>query len=265
MKKKKITKKNSGVRKNTKTDAVLSEFISISSHQLLTPVSTIKWYLEQLLSDTENLTDKQTEYLELINRANVRTIRLVNYLLNAARVDSGRLIIEPKPTLIATFVNEIVDELEEEIKSKHQTVTIHAKNLPTMNLDQDIYKYIVRNLITNANKYSPKYSDIKLNISIDDNDLITQVKDSGYGIPKEDQKKIFQKFARAGNIKKIIPDGNGLGLYVVKQLCDMFDGRVWFESIEEEGTSFWFTVPLYGMKQKEGSLKLSFSGDIENL
>lgn len=247
------------ITKAKQVDKMKTEFISLASHQLRTPLSAMKWFLEMLLNgDAGKLTTEQTEFVNNVEQSNNRMIELVNSLLNVSRIESGRIIIEPIPTNLAELVEEVRKEMIPKLTEKKQNliITIHAE-LPLIPLDQKLMRQVYINLLTNAIKYSPIEGEISVTISKENDTIITQVSDSGCGIPLSEQSLIFSKFYRATNAIKKETEGNGLGLYLVKSIIDSSGGKVWFTSKEGEGSSFFFQTPLVGMMQKDGEVRMN--------
>ncbi|MDD5430794.1 MAG: ATP-binding protein, partial [Candidatus Pacebacteria bacterium] len=128
----------------------------------------------------------------------------------------------------------------------------YSKNLLNINADLNIMRMVLQNLISNAVKYTTKGGRISVKISKEEKNFTIEVSNTGYGIPKNQQDKIFTKLFRADNAREIDPEGNGLGLYIVKSIINSAGGKIWFNSVENETTTFYVSIPIQGMEKKEG-------------
>ncbi len=248
------------ITKEKQIDQAKTEFVSLASHQLRTPLSAINWYTEMILAgDVGKLNKELKEYLEEIYDSNHRMIDLVNSLLNVSRIELGTFAIDSVKVDLKQVINGVEKELEQKISSKK---LLYKKNIsqkvPKNYIgDKKLLNIIFQNLLSNAVKYTPDKGKINLTVGVKETKLIITVEDTGYGIPKKAQHQIFQKLFRADNIREKDTDGTGLGLYIIKAIVEQSKGKIWFESKENKGTKFFIELPLSGMKKKEGSKPLS--------
>lgn len=235
------------ITKLKELDRAKSEFVSVASHQLKTPVAGIKWMLESILKNKENnLTEKQKIDLNDVYENNERMISLINDLLSISRIDSG------KYAMLNLAKSDIVSIIERAIKdTSHfaltRKVVINFKNyLPEkylLNIDQDKIYQAILNLITNSIKYSKSDGGVsEIVTEIKNGEFIFSIKDNGIGIPIQNQRHIFEKFYRAENASTSQANGSGLGLYIGKYFIESHNGKVWFRSKEGVGTTFTFTL-----------------------
>lgn len=245
------------VSKEQALDKAKTEFVSLASHQLRTPLSAINWFSEMLLhEDAGKLNKDQHEYLREIYEGNQRMIELVDSLLNVSRLEVGKLRNDPKPTSMQELAESLHKELQTSILNKGIDYTSHIPaKLPTVFADPKLLRMVVQNLLSNAVKYTTEKGKVTLVMreaspaDIADklnpgHYLYIGVTDNGYGIPVAQQDKIFQKLFRADNVRKLDVEGTGLGLYIVKEVAEKFGGAIWFESEEGKGTTFHVLIPF---------------------
>lgn len=245
------------ITKEKEIDKAKSEFVSVASHQLRTPLTTIKWYLEEILAHKEKLDKKQTSYLNEVYAGSKRMVNLVNALLNASRLELGSVAIDVSKVDVTKIINLVLQDLHQQIKEKHITVSEnYAKQLPLITADDKLLTIIIQNVLSNAVKYNKTNGKISITITHHKNEFLISVADTGYGIPQNQQAKIFSRMFRADNARNIEPDGTGLGLYIIKEIVDSVGGKIWFESKENVGTTMHISLPASGMHQKAGSTEL---------
>lgn len=247
------------ISKEKEIDRAKSEFVSLASHQLRTPLSTTSWYAEMLLSgDVGKITPAQRKYLEEVYHANQRMVELVNALLNVSRIELGTFAIEPELVDITRIGREALSELKPQIAERKLSVTTKFESgFPKMQADPRLTRIIFQNLLTNAVKYTPERGKVTIAVERKGPDALITISDTGFGIPESARPKIFTKLFRADNVQERESDGTGLGLYIVKAIVDAAGGTIRFDSVENKGTTFFVTLPLSGMRQKTGSKGLT--------
>ena len=226
-------------------DKAKNEFIPIISHQLRTLLSVISWYTEMLIDgDAGKLSAKQKKYLKTIYSGNQHMVELLNSLLNVSKIELGALAVEPEATNIVDLTSSVVSEQKIGINQKKINFSVvYEKNIPILHADPKLLRMIIQNLLSNAVKYTSENGQIKVSYSrYNDEFILLKVSDTGFGIPKSQQSKIFTKLFRADNAKLKDSEGTGLGLYIVKSVVDKIGGKVWFESKENKGTTFYVLI-----------------------
>ena len=226
-------------------DRQKDELLSIVSHQLATPITSIKWYVEMMLDgDLGKLNSKQEEHVKSMRSIAVDLTDLVSMILDVSRIQLGRMKIEKQKLDLNEFFKEILEVIEPKAKEKGVNFIVSVpKKLPVAMLDKRYTRMTIENLLTNAVKYTPAKGNVSMKVELRGNILYCEVKDTGCGIPKADQDKIFGKLFRASNVRNSI-DGNGFGLYVAKGAIEAQAGKIWFESEENRGTSFFIQLPI---------------------
>ena len=227
-------------------DTAKTEFVSLASHQLRTPLTAVEWNTELLLTEqSQNLSKEQTVSLQEIKAGTERMIELVESLLDTSRIELGTFSINPEMTDVLVLADTALLELHSSIAAKHlQVEKKYDVKKSKVIIDPQLVRMVVQNLLSNAVKYTPPEGKISLEIKTRDEELMIQVTDSGYGIPKSAQRKIFTKLFRAENVSTLDVGGTGLGLYIVKSLIDVAGGSIEFKSEEGKGTMFSVILPL---------------------
>lgn len=225
-----------------------SEFVSVASHQLRTPLTSIRLFTEMLLDESVGkINPDQRDYVDSMYKSALNMIQLVNNLLNLSRIEAGKLEVNLKQTNFKVLITDIIKEVDALAKEKKCIINFIApkKDIGEQITDPSLLRQVIHNLITNAIKYSvPEKCGIDIGFQKKGRNLILNIKDSGIGIPKDMHERMFTKFFRAGNAVKVDTDGNGLGLYIAKTIVDGLNGRIWFDSIENRGTTFFIELPV---------------------
>lgn len=238
-------------------DKAKSEFVSLASHQLRTPLTATNWFCEMLLDGTGGkLTKRQHELLAQLYDSNRRMVALVNSLLNVSRIEAGKFSIEPSIIDLPEFVDGLLSEYHHRIENKRLLVETDYDDVDGYRGDPKLIRIILENYLLNAINYTPDKGRITITLAKTDTEIHISIKDTGYGIPKGEQAKIFSKLFRGSNIRKVETEGSGLGLYLVKTLVEQVGGRVWFESVEKKGSVFFAALPIEGMTQRKGTAEL---------
>jgi two-component system sensor histidine kinase VicK len=225
------------------TERAQKEFVSLASHQLRTPITSIKWNAEIIMSNQD--IDKEVAMAANdIYKESHRMEKLINSLLNLSRIDLGKIKFIAQDINLSEYIESLLKTLQSEIELKNIKVEKDILLTDSIKNDPVYIDIIFSNILYNAIKYTNKNGVIKINIEKKSNKLLLIISDNGIGIPKSQQSQIFSRLFRADNAKTYQPDGNGLGLYVVKKLIELMKGNIWFESEENQGTKFFLELPI---------------------
>jgi len=230
-------------------EKIKSEFVSLAAHQLRTPLSAIKWTLKMLLDgDLGEITEEQRDFIEKTYQSNERMIGLINDLLDITRIEEGRYLSKPVLASFEEIVTSVLDFCQQEIIRKEINLELEKPQikLPQASMDVEKIKLVVQNLIENAIKYTPLGGKITVSVGYreDKKEIIFSVKDTGVGIPEDQQSRVFTKFFRGANVMRMETEGSGLGLFISKNIIEAHGGKIWFESKEGQGTTFYMVLPV---------------------
>lgn len=230
-------------------EKVKDEFIGIAAHELRTPLAVIKGFAQMLIMQTSRgngpaLADWQTEAIADIDLATSRLVELTEDLLDVTRLQAGRLELQREPTDLVALVKRMVARFK--LTPENHRITVNAaQEYLVCNLDSRRIEQVFSNLINNATKYSPMGGDITITLDADQRYALFSIQDHGIGIPQRQHKRIFSRFMRADNTQMHNIGGTGLGLYLCRELVERHEGRIWFKSVEGEGSTFYVSLPLY--------------------
>ncbi len=228
-------------------DRAKSEFVTLAAHQLRTPASAVKWALQTLLEgDIGDLNKKQKELIKETYETNDKAIKLVTDLLNVAQIEEGKYLSDMALSDIKEVIQSLIDDRRKEIEQKKLNFEFKKpkEQLPKVMIDTIKMKIAIGNILNNAIKYTPSGGRIIISLKGNEKEIEIQIIDTGLGILQYEQEKVFTKFFRGVNIKKIDTEGTGLGLYIAKNIVEAHGGRIWFESEEDRGTTFYLTIPV---------------------
>ena len=232
-------------RKLRLMDRTKDDFISMASHQLRTPLTSVKGYVSMVLdNDAGKITPTQRKLLTQAFISSQRMTYLISDLLNVSRLRTGKFIIEPSPVNLAKVIEEEIDQLQETAKGRSLELTYKRPDeFPDLMLDETKIRQVIMNFVDNAIYYTPAGGHITVNLDQKPESIELTVVDDGMGVPRREQHHLFTKFYRARNAKKARPDGTGLGLFMAKKVVVAQGGAIIFKSQEGRGSTFGFTFP----------------------
>lgn len=238
-------------------DETKDDFISMASHQLRTPLTSVKGYLSMVLEgDAGKLTPTERKMLSQAYISSQRMVYLIADLLNVSRLKTGKFIIDAVPTDLSQMIDEELGQLVESAESRSLTLKFKKPaKFPKLMLDETKTRQVVMNFIDNAIYYTPSGGTIKIELIDKPGVIELRVVDNGIGVPRAEQHHLFTKFYRAGNARKARPDGTGLGLFMAKKVIAAQGGAIIFESTEGKGSTFGFTFSKSRLATPEAAAK----------
>ena len=233
-------------KKLLELDATKDEFVSMASHQLRTPLTSIKGYLSMVLEgDAGEINPQQKQLLGEAFTSSERMVHLIGDFLNVSRLQTGKFVVDAHPTDLAAITTQEVEGMHQLAASHGAKITYHQpKRFPTLYIDEGKIRQVIMNFIDNAIFYSPDTGTIKVTLTIEDGEAVLRVIDKGMGVPEDVRQKLFTKFFRAENAKTQRPDGTGIGLFLAKKVIDGHGGNLVFESTLGKGSTFGFRLPI---------------------
>jgi signal transduction histidine kinase len=232
-----------------------SEFVSLVSHELKTPMTSIRGYTDLLAQESVGpVNEIQLNFLNTI-RSNVnRMANLVSDLTDVSRIEAGRMRLEFGSVSLTNIIEEVSNSVQAQLADKEHTLKVDIpENLPNVWGDYNRIIQVMNNLLSNAIKYTPQHGKIRITCQVTENSwdtegapqvILVSVNDSGFGISSEDNSKIFHKFFRSGDQNVRDVPGTGLGLNITRHLVEMQGGQIWFDSEHGKGSTFYFTIPV---------------------
>lgn len=234
------------LEKLAEANRMKSEFINIVSHQLRSPIANMRWALEFLISERLGKIEKdQAEYFKILKENLDRMRELIKDLLIVSRIETARLYMKREEFSLEELTKDIIKEFKPFVHASNAKFECYfEKNLPKIVADKYQIKQVIENILENAIRYTLGKGLIKIRIEKRQKNIYFEIEDNGIGIPKEDQKFIFQKFFRGSNVLKYQTQGTGLGLYICKAIIEKLKGKIGFFSQENKGSKFWFVLPI---------------------
>lgn len=233
------------ISKQKRLEGAQSEFVSLASHQLRTPLTAIKWIVSTLADGKMGpLQDQQKDVLKDAKISVDRMNETISTMLMISRIETNNLPLEHEPLSIQNILGDLQNQMKNIYESKKQQVTIDCPVDVSLTTDRKVLIEILTNLMSNAVKYTPDGGNVLWKVKQNASSVTFDITDSGYGIPNKDKDRIFTRFFRAENVKNMQTEGTGLGLYLVASLVKVLGGTISFTSVENKGTTFTCIFPL---------------------
>ncbi|MDO8663532.1 MAG: ATP-binding protein [Candidatus Wildermuthbacteria bacterium] len=234
------------VTREKRIESMKTEFVSLAAHQLRTPLSAIKWSLRMILDgDLGEISKEQKDFISKTYQSNERMISLINDLLDVTRIEEGKYLFKPAITGIGAIVQFVIGSYKEEFAKRGLKLEFNKpdEDLSKAMIDVEKIRLVIQNLLDNAVKYTAPGGTVTVSLRDTGKNVEFRIKDTGVGIPEDQKGRIFTKFFRGANVVKMETEGSGLGLFIAKNIIEAHGGRIWFDSQEGKGATFYFTLP----------------------
>lgn len=238
-------------RELERANRLKSEFLASMSHELRTPLHTIIGFSELLGEELEGpLNEKQQRFVQHIHTDSLHLLELINDILDISKIEAGRLELRPEAFDFTALVAESLASVRSLAEAKSQTLETALEVSSAVEADRLRIKQILVNLLSNAIKFTPEGGRIRLEARVQESVVVVSVNDNGVGIPFEEHESIFDKFHQVGSTTKGVREGTGLGLAITKRLVEQHGGNIWVQSKPQQGSTFFFTLPLASAERK---------------
>lgn len=229
-------------------DHIKSQFINVVSHQLRTPLNSIRWNLEILLGgDLGVMKKEQEKFLKIMYLSNQNIINIISDLFLALEIEESKISLEKEIIDSEALINGVIDDYKKSLAIKRiklNIVKLKKGQVFNMEADRNKMAQIFSRLMDNAVKYTKEDGEINIKLEKVDNQVVVSIADNGIGIPKDEQEALFSKFFRASNAAVMYPNASGLGLFISQKIIEAHNGKIWFISQEGKGTTFFVSLPL---------------------
>lgn len=243
------------ISEEKRLEQLKTDFTSMIAHELRTPASTIKGYLDVLQKDAKDFNPEHKEYLQRAYLSNERQIQTIESLFSAAQLEEGTLKIDPKPLDLIDALNKTMGEFSNEARAKGLELKLIYPHLtlPPVLADYTRLDEILRSLLGNAVKYTQKGS-VTVSIKTEKDKVVVEIADTGPGIAPELQPRLFEKFVRGEHALTELTQGTGLGLYISRKLVEIMGGKIWYETRVGKGSTFYFSLPVFSKNSLTSSI-----------
>lgn len=222
------------------------EFLTIMTHQIRAPFANLRWVIDLLMSKkVGSFGEKQEEYFKILRENSNRLEELIDKIITVSKIEQGKLPLRKKLFSSKELVDKVILEFKPFAEASNVEVRFETQEkLPKILGDASQIREVIENFVDNAIKYTKEKGEVRISLLKKDKDVYLEVKDSGVGIPDEDQKYIFRKFFRSESAMKHQTQGSGLGLFIAKSIIESHKGKIGFDSQKGKGSAFWFTLPI---------------------